>query len=113
MDRLDCERLMSKKLARRGWEMVGYEEYLGTNFDSPDERQVFERFFTSGLKYRGDVISRLLNDLNNLLIKTGNSLYHLAIRAIEFAGKRHGMYPGSQNINFEREMYEEFKNDFV
>jgi len=55
------------------------------------------------------VVGRLHKDLNDLFIKTGNPLYQLAIKAMEFAREK-GTYPGSHNIDFDRKIYEEFKN---
>lgn len=106
-DRLDCERILGKKLNRMGWILRRGEGNLATHFDSPDEFQVFRRFYVYGLKYNGNVVSDIGANLDKLFEKTGNPLYKVAIKAIAFSGKKR-TYPGSHNINFDRKTYEEF-----
>jgi len=108
-NRLANDRILGKRMDRRGWTFKRHNGiYLGTHFDSPDEYQVFRRFFVAGLKYNGKRLSEMNETLENLYHKTNDLLYLTAKRAIEFAAYKHGLYPGSHNIEFEREMWEEF-----
>jgi glycosyltransferase involved in cell wall biosynthesis len=107
MDRLANDHSLGRKLDKYGWGMRKHYENIAVHFDSPDEFQVFRRFYVAGLKYNGRAISDMGCNLNNLLKKTDNSLYLIAMKAIEFAGKKR-IYPGSHNIDFDKKMYEEF-----
>ena len=108
LNRLDADRQLGKKLAKHGWDMRTHREIvLATHFDSPDEFQVFKKFYVSGMKYNSHVIAQMLIDLEKLKGKTGDPLYSLAIMAVYFGIGKKG-YPGSKNVSYERKMYEEF-----
>ena len=108
LNRLDADRQMGKKLDSHGWIMRQYREtILATHFDSPDEFQVFKKFYVSGMKYNSHVVSQMSDNLEKLNRRTQNPLYSLAIKAMNFGiGKRE--YPGSKNVKYERKVYEEF-----
>ena len=107
-NRLDADRQMGKKLDSHGWIMRQHREtILATHFDSPDEFQVFRKFYVSGMKYDSRVVSQMINDLEKLSKRTRNSLYLLAMEAMNFGIGKKG-YPGSKNVEYEKKMYEEF-----
>ena len=108
-DRLSNDRSLGVKLTRHGLYMKRVDApILGTHFDQPTEFQVFNRFFIYGIKYNSHRIASISRKLGTLKRLTGNQLYDLAIKAIDFGREKRG-YPGSHNIEFDRKMYEEFK----
>ena len=108
LNRLDADRKMGRKLDSNGWILRQHREtILATHFDSPDEFQVFKKFYVSGMKYNSHVVSRMTNDLEKLNGRIQNPLYSFAIKAIYFGIGKKG-YPGSKNVKYERKMYEEF-----
>lgn len=83
---------------------------LGTHFDQPDEFQIFRRFFCRGAKAkrtrgmkRGLYISRLKKRLK---IENDPEI-QLAIDSFNL-GLKHG-YRGSHDINYERQLYLQWK----
>lgn len=107
MNRLSNDRSLGRKLDSRGWMGKRHLITIGVHFDSPDEYQVFRRFYVVGLKYNGKAITDMGTNLNKILERTGNSLYKTALKAMEFASEKR-TYPGSHNVEFEKKMYEEF-----
>jgi len=75
---------------------------VGTHCKDPSDFQIFHRFYVAAIK-GVDRTPRL----HKLLEITGDEKYRLALKAYEFGvGKE---YPGSHNIQYEMEKYEEFK----
>lgn len=93
------------KLRRMGFVIERYPEVIGTHFNSPDEFQVFRRFYVMGVKhdkrYSWVYLERLYQE-------TKDPLYDLAMKAVEFGIKKK-YYPTSHDLNFDRKMFEEFK----
>jgi glycosyltransferase involved in cell wall biosynthesis len=110
-DKLSNDTIINNRLRKRGWRMKKDSTVvIGTHFDDPDDFQIFRRFYTQEIKYgRGDN-SGLRMILTNLLDKTEDPRYSLAIEAGEFAKKKRS-YPGSHDLNFDRELFEEFRRD--
>lgn len=107
-DRLCNDRKLGTELKQNGWIEKKHGEALGTHFDKPDEFQVFRRFFILALKFTGRFIETTRSQLLELEKNTGDLLYGLGVKAIDF-GMVNRNYPGSHNINFDRKMFEEFK----
>lgn len=107
-NRLDAERIVGRRLFKHGFIMKRHEGYLGTHFDSPDEFEVYRRFYIVGLKFKGVEVERFYQNVDSLYKSTGNNLYLIAMKAILFAGKKKE-YPGSYNLDFDLKMYEKFK----
>lgn len=97
------------KLRRQGWvdKRIDRDILLGSHFKDPDEFQVFRRFFIHGCKYANNygVKKRMMF----LRKTTNNPLYWVGINAIKFA-KTKGPYPTSHNLEYDWEMYNEFKS---
>lgn len=110
-DRLNNDRNLGKKLGEQGWIVKRHGRVIGTHFDSPDEYQIFRRFYVIGLKYVNTSALKIFNTIMELLEKTGDSLYLVAMEAMKFSKGKKGTYPGSHNIDFERKMFEEFKRN--
>ena len=107
-ERLCGDVRQGKELYGKGWIFKRQPNILGIHFNYPDEFQVFRRFYVSGLKYNHTALSVMSQDLQKLFQKTDNPLYEIALKAMEFSGKKNGFYPGAHDINFDRKMYEEF-----
>lgn len=106
-DKLSDDRKLNYSLRKRGWRLKKRRELIiGTHFDNPDEFQVFRRFYSQTIKYMDGNDAK--DRMKELLVKTGNPLYSIGIRTIDFARERK-VYPGSKNLTFDRKMYEEFK----
>lgn len=96
-----------KKLNKMGYRNVrplGDSVPIATHCEDPDEFQVFRRFFTRGVKGGKRFVWKILVRLYE---ETHDPLYDLAMRAIEF-GMEKKLYPSSHNLNYDRQMYEEF-----
>jgi hypothetical protein len=83
---------------------------IGTHFDDPDEFQVFRRFYIMAKKYPDN--NFVIKIMSKLLIEKGDPLYSVGLKAIEFSRKKN-YYPGSHNLKFDREMYDEFKKESI
>jgi glycosyltransferase involved in cell wall biosynthesis len=94
------------KLRRMGYHGKRPSFVVGTHFDNPDDFQVFRRFFIRGVK---DGKRFMWNLLEERLSSTMDSRYELAMRSVEF-GMKIGKYPTSHNLEYDREMYEAFRN---
>ena len=104
-----CDVKIVNKLRSEGWEIRKTLNFLvGTHFDNPDEFQVFKRCYVHGIRYADKPEVSLKWKLIELQKKENNSLYKLGIGAVEFA-ERKKFYPGSHNLIFDRENYEEYK----
>jgi hypothetical protein len=103
-DMLSNDRWFGRRLRQMGYFKKNLGEAIATHFEGADEFQIFRRFFIQGIKYgkayHYPVLSKLLD-------RTGDAQYNLAIRALEF-GEFKKSYPTSHNLDFDREMYEEF-----
>ena len=102
------------ELRKQGWfvrKLLKEGIIIGTHFDKPDEFQVFGRFYRSGK--RADDNTFEINQLTGLLGKTGDPLYQLALDAIQFAKFKERYYIGSRNIDFDKKLFEEFKNEDI
>jgi glycosyltransferase involved in cell wall biosynthesis len=96
---------MVNALRKKRWRTVKTMEIrVGTHFDSPDEFQVFKRFYVHGIRYpcgypRRNIIRKLESG--------GTALHQVGIEAIRFADKKK-VYPGGRNIEFDKENYQEW-----
>lgn len=106
LDKLSNDRKAVDVMRSMGWKAERKNRViLGTHFDDPDEFQVFKRFYTQKIKYpRDDSVNEILS---RRLEKTGHPLYDLALRAGFFALSEK-KYPGSHNVDFDREMFNLF-----
>jgi len=100
------DRKLQRNIKDRGW---GYSDLrdviIADHFRDPSEFQVFSRFYAKASKVDHRMYHRWLM---GLAATDGNPLYHLALEAFEFG--RHKMnYPTSHNADFDRAMYDEFK----
>jgi hypothetical protein len=93
-----------KKLRKLGFKRKKTEDIIGTHFDNPSEFQVFKRFFVAGIKYDQKFYWDILYWQH---VKTQDPLYMLAMKAIQF-GMKKKHYPFSHNLNYDREMFDEF-----
>lgn len=107
-ERLCGDVQQGRELFKGGWGLKRQPSVLGMHFNYPDEFQVFRRFYVSGLKYNHTALLAMTLNLQKLYQKTDNPLYEIALEAMQFAGKKNGLYPGAHDINFDRKMYEEF-----
>ena len=99
---------LGDRLKRRGWKRKKpYVEgiCIGTHFQDPDDFQIFRRFYATGVKHGR---RRTWRHLRTLSRHTRDQRYSLAIQALDF-GTEKRYYPTSHNIEFDRKIYEEFK----
>lgn len=109
LDKLSNDRYASRMIRRNGWKIRKQMSVVtGTHFDHPDEFQVFKRFYTQHLKYPYSAFVKVR--MSELLIRTGNPLYDIGIKAGEFAAKKK-IYPGSHNLVFDQDLFEEFQRE--
>lgn len=108
-DSLMNDFIASRNIAKKGWQRLNFfngmnKIVIGTHFEDPTEFQIFTRFFIRGIK--GDTWTEKY--LHKLYDRTKEEKYSLAIKSLEFGKGKN--YPGSHNINFDKEMYEVFCN---
>ena len=96
---------VGQKLRRMGFTIERYGDVIGTHCDSPDEFQLFRRFFIMGVKHGKRYSWKYLSGLYD---QTKDPMYELGMRAVEF-GMKKASYPTSHDINFDKKMFEEFK----
>jgi glycosyltransferase involved in cell wall biosynthesis len=94
-----------KKLRMMGYRKINYASVIGIHFENPSELQVFSRFFCQGMKHGKKYA---YESLKVHYEQTGDTLYQLGFKAIDFAIKKKN-YRRSHDINFDRRMFEEFK----
>jgi glycosyltransferase involved in cell wall biosynthesis len=96
-----------RKLRKRGWVTRKLFNFVvGTHFDQPNELQVFRRFYIHGTRFQDHRSAK--GELTKLFEETGNPLYKLGVKAIEYAWIKQ-FYPGSHNAEFDKRAFEEFK----
>lgn len=105
---LNDDQMLIRLLRKKGW-LVDKAPHiiLGTHFDNPNEFQVFRRFYIHSIKNSSSSYVRNMMKIN--YEKTKDPIYEIGLKAIEF-GKSKKVYPTSHNIDFDRKMFEEFKN---
>jgi len=97
------------ELRKQGWIVRKLiKEIIGTHFDKPNEFQVFKRFYCYGKRANDNRFS--LNRMKEFLEKTGDPLYSIGLNAVKFAKTKNRYYIGSRNVDFDRKLFEEFKN---
>lgn len=98
---------VEKKLRNMGFRMSKLGITIATHADNPDEFQIFRRFYIYGVKY-GKGCGPWVN-ISKTFHNTGDKRYTLAMKALEFGIEKH-QYLGSHNIEFDKKMYDEFRN---
>lgn len=104
-----------RKMERYGWTARTALEkakriVVGTHFDDPSEFQIFHRFYITAFKWKDSIEgTRSTKDrLSTLYKSTGDSRYIHALKSFEY-GLENPEYFGSQNRDYDRRKYEEFK----
>ena len=101
------DRQIVHRLRAKGWRTRKPRDVIATHFDSPDDFQVFRRFYFHGSKFNNNSFVR--TRMSELYEKTRNPLYVTCVKAIEFAKlNRHEI--GSPNINIAKEKYVDFND---
>jgi len=108
-DRLDNDYRVQRRMERNGWpteRLWKKNVILGSHFEDPDDFQVFRRYMIAAIKERRSAGKShlVLRDLHE---RTGDGRYALAMRAYEFGRTKE--YAGSHNLDYDRQMYQEFK----
>ena len=93
----------ARQMAKFGYGRRNHWSVIGTHFESPDEFQVFRRFYSAGCK------NPYLFTTKSFEKHYPNPLYELAGKASEW-GSAKRYYPTSHDIEFDRKMYAEFRN---
>jgi len=105
------DRGIPNRLRSKGWrfkKLLHKGLFLATHFDNPTAFQVFGRFYFHGCKFHDN--SSVRNMMTDLFMRTGLPLYAIGLKAIDFA-KTHNTYPGSPNMDYNKKMYGEFKEE--
>jgi hypothetical protein len=113
-DKLSGDLNVNIELRKRGLvirKLLDQGIIIGTHFDKPDAFQVFKRFYCAGARANDNAWN--LMTLREHFEETDDPLYLLAINAISFAKARGRSYVGSRNVEFDRKLFEEFKNGTV
>jgi hypothetical protein len=97
---------VEKRLRNKGFKGMKIGTVIATHAENPDEFQIFRRFFIYGVKYGKGY--RTWSHTKKMLNSTGDQRYAFAMKALEF-GMQKSYYPGSHNIDFDREMFNEFR----
>ena len=105
-DSLKNDLWVEKKLRKMGFKMRKPQIAIATHAENPDDFQIFRRFYVYGVKY-GKGCGPWVN-ISKQFCDTGNEKYAFAIKSLEF-GMEKRQYPGSHNIEFDKKMYDEFK----
>jgi hypothetical protein len=105
-DSLRDDHYASRYMRSQGKILKKFDTIIGTHFDNPDAFQVFRRFYVQSYKF--GTVGFVPDQLNVLLKETGNPLYSVGLDAIEFLKKNPRKYPGSRNLDYDREVFEEF-----
>lgn len=99
-----------RKLRRLGFIRKALDKQgilIGTHCPNPDEFQIFRRFYSNGVKHGKRFFGR---HLHRLYQETGNILYKFAFESLMF-GTVERSYPTSHNLDFDRQMFEKFKEE--
>ncbi len=109
-DRLKNDLWIEKKIRHKGGKVSKYRRVIiATHAENPDEFQIFRRFYVYGVKY-GKGCGAWSN-ISKQFCNTGDERYAFAMKSLEF-GMEKREYPGSHNIEFDKKMYDEFKNGY-
>ncbi len=105
-NRLKNDLRVEKKLKIRGYRVNKSDVMIATHAENPDEFQIFRRFYVYGVKY-GKGCGPWVN-ISRQFCDTGDPKYAFAMKSLEF-GMEKREYPGSHNIEFDKKMYDEFR----
>lgn len=114
-DRMENDYSIVRQMEDRGMKCVRLWQgkspvVIGTHFENPDEFQIFLRHYHAGV-LRTKVTMRILNELYN---STKDSKYNFAIRAMNYGlSKGYKKYPGSRDVNYDRNEFEKFKGSEI
>lgn len=104
----NLDRKTMRNIRSQGWFLRKYDRIVGTHFLDPDEYQVFHRFMILAGRDGMGSYNSCKEICTRLYERDHNPLHALALDALEF-GLQKGNYPDSINDNYNRKMYEEFK----
>lgn len=108
-DRLKNDLRVEKKLKMRGHKVNKLGVTIATHAENPDEFQIFRRFYVYGVKYGKGCGP--WNNIYRRFNETGNNKLAFAMKSLEF-GIEKKEYPGSHNIEFDKKMYDKFRNEY-
>lgn len=97
-----------KRLTKMGFKRMNPGIVICTHAENPDEFQIFRRFYCYGVKYGKRY--QVWRHITKMFQDTGDQRYGFALKALEF-GMEKAYYPGSHNIDFDKKMFDEFKNN--
>ncbi len=104
-DKLSFDRYVGSEVKKRGWRYVkNLSLIVGTHFENPTEYQVFNRFARIHKKYHMRHVRFMEKRAKELLDRTGDSRYRIALDAMKCDAE----YPGSYSVAFEKKRFEEF-----
>jgi hypothetical protein len=107
-DSIIFDRIVGRQVKKHGYRYKKRMSLIcGTHFEDPSLYQVFTRFLRLPQKYSVRQIDENMERLKNLLNKTRNSLYQVALDAISVGIKKKD-YPGSYRVEFDNKSFEDF-----
>lgn len=104
-NKLSFDRYVGAKVKKLGWRyMKNLSLIVGTHSENPTEYQIFNRFSRIHKKYHMRHIRFMEKRVSDLLEKTGNPLYRVALDSMKCTTE----YLGSYNVEFDNKRFEEF-----
>ncbi len=104
-NKLSFDRYVGANVKKLGWRYVkNLSLIVGTHFENPTEYQVFNRFSRIHKKYHMKHVRFMEKRAKELLDRTGDPRYRVALDAMKCDAE----YPGSYSVEFEKKRFEEF-----
>lgn len=104
-DRLSFDRYVGSKVKKLGWKYVkNLSLIVGTHCENPTEYQIFTRFSRIHKKYSMKQVHFMEKRASDLLDRTGDPRYRVALEAMKHTAE----YPGSYRVEFDKKRWDEF-----
>ena len=104
-NKLSFDRYVGYDVKKLGWRyMKNLSLIAGTHFEDPTEYQIFTRFSRIHKKYHMRHVRGMEKRLKDLLDRTGNPLYRVALDSMKCTAE----YSGSYNVEFDNKRFVEF-----
>lgn len=104
-NKLSFDRYVGAKVKKLGWRYLKHLSLIvGTHFENPTEYQIFTRFSRIHKKYHMRHVRWAEKRLRDLLDRTKDPFYHVALDSMKCTAE----YFGSYNVEFDNKRFDEF-----